>query len=70
MTVTGKVKWNVNQEAEGIVLDEVGNEYYFNDSTSPYFDFAKHDQPKVTFELRELPGYGLVAWNVKTLYFN
>lgn len=68
MKTTGKVKWVDRKDAEGIVTDFDGNEFYFNQSVCPLFDFMNTAESVVTFELRELPGYGPVAWNVSRVF--
>lgn len=59
--VFGTLRWTDRRDAEAVVVDAAGNEFYANWSTSPLFDFADHslEGKRVEFEVREG-----VAWNV------
>lgn len=67
MTITGKVKWVDSRDAEGVATDFEGNEYYFNQSVCPLFDFMNRAESIVTFELKSF-GDQQVACNVSRVY--
>lgn len=67
-SVIGKLLWTDSRDAEGIIKDSSGNEYYFNGSSSPLFDFiADRSKSALQFDIYILPGYGAMAFNVKSL---
>jgi len=64
----GKIKWVDSRDGEGVLKDAEGNEYYFESSSSPLFDFAMRNHTGVTFEIVSIPSYGRMAFNVKAEY--
>ncbi len=62
------IKWVDSRDGEGVLKDSDGNEYYFESSSSPLFDFAMRRHMGVTFEVVSVPNYGLMAFNVKAGY--
>ena len=64
--VSGKVKWTDARDGDGIVKDAMGNEYYFESSSSKDYDFKGKDL-NIVFQIVNVPQYGPMAFNVKSL---
>lgn len=66
--VVGKLKWADGRDGEAVVKDSQGNEYYVESSSSPLFDFKNNQTKVVTFDIVNVPGYGLMAFNCKQYF--